>query len=53
MPKEAPETPRAQLIGDELFQQKLVAFWGPFPEVSSLYQELVGSGPTLPPRAIS
>lgn len=33
IPEEAPETPRAQLVGDEFLQQKLVALRGPFPEV--------------------
>lgn len=41
----------AQPIGDELLQQKLVAFQGPFPKVFFPSEELVGSGLTSPSQA--
>lgn len=45
---EAPETPMAPLVIDELLQQKL-----PFPEVFSLSSALVGSVLTSPPHSMS
>lgn len=44
-------SPTAQPIGDELLQQKLLAFQGPFPKVFFPSEKLVGSGLTSLPQA--